>query len=163
MEDDTGAAESPAEPPQPAESDRRGARPHAAGRGLSLFVNLLLLLLLLLAILLIVNPLPRWVAPPALSVNLSLAQVMAYRGGALLVGLLLLAAVVFVGVSRIRAYAGRIERLQGDVCPVCGSSDLRRIHRRWFHRLPGVLGIPVRRYVCANCQWRGARIDRQRP
>jgi hypothetical protein len=26
----------------------------------------------------------------------------------------------------------------------------------------GALGIPVRRYVCADCRWRGARIDERR-
>lgn len=162
MEHETDAARSRAGPPEPSDSDRQKARSQSGARVLSLLVNAALISLLLLALLLIVNPFPRWVAPPVPNANLSLAQVIAYRGGALLVGLLLLVTVVLLGASRIRAYVFRIERLQSDACPVCGSHDLRRIHRRWYHRLPGVLGIPVRRYVCASCQWRGGRIDRQR-
>jgi hypothetical protein len=118
--------------------------------------------LLALAIVLLINPLPRWVTAPAAGAALSLPQVLAYRGGAPLIGLLLLTTALIGGRARVRSRVAGAERLRSLVCPVCGSDDLRRVHRRWYHHLPGWLGVPVRRYVCANCRWTGARITRGR-
>lgn len=143
-------------------SDQRAACPEAGGGLASLFVDAGLVVLLLLAVLLLANPFPRWVAAPAVGVNLTLAQVLAYRSGSLMIGVLLLAAVIVLGLVRLRTHVARAKRLQNDVCPRCGSDDLRRVHRLWYHYVLSGLGFPVRRYVCGNCQWRGARVDRQR-
>lgn len=162
MEDERDTAPDRAGPQQPAGRSFQWIRAQSGAGTPSLIIDASLILLFLLAFVLVINPWPRWVAPPVMSANLTLAQVMAFRGGSLLIGGLLLFTVVLLSAARVRARVARIERLQGGVCPVCGSDDLRRIHRRWYHHLPGALGIPVRRYVCGNCQWRGARIDRQR-
>lgn len=162
MMHDDGEAGRPAPDSQPSAGRGRLHRLLESGSGVaSLAVDAGLVGLLLAALLLLANPFPRWVAQPAMGASLSLAQVMAYRGGSLLVGLLLLASVLALGFARLRARINRIERWQKDLCPVCGSDDLRRVHRRWYQHLPSWLGIPVRRYVCGNCQWRGARIDRR--
>ncbi|MBP8003297.1 MAG: hypothetical protein KA314_08770 [Chloroflexi bacterium] len=44
-------------------------------------------------------------------------------------------------------------------CPRCGRADLRRTSRTRFDHLLNQVGIPIRRYLCADCHWEGARID----
>ncbi|MCA9996733.1 MAG: hypothetical protein KDE56_13330 [Anaerolineales bacterium] len=66
---------------------------------------------------------------------------------------------VFLGTRRLRWRINRYEGWWNTHCPDCQSKELKRTHRRSFDRLLGWLGIPVRRYICADCQWEGRRID----
>lgn len=47
-------------------------------------------------------------------------------------------------------------------CPQCGGSHLKRIHRHVWQVVPSWVGIPVRRYLCDDCGWKGLRIDETR-
>jgi hypothetical protein len=76
--------------------------------------------------------------------------------------IVLLAVVFVVAGLRLRWRIIRSPRLYSNHCPTCNASGLKRIHRRWIERLPTLLGIPVRRYYCGHCGWRGLRI-RSRP
>jgi len=73
-------------------------------------------------------------------------------------------ALTAVGISlwRLRARINQHAAWWDRACPQCGSPELKRVHRKPRERLLGALGIPVRRYVCADCRWRGSRIDERR-
>jgi transposase-like protein len=43
-------------------------------------------------------------------------------------------------------------------CPKCGQHDLMRTHRRRRDRILHKLRIPVYRYECRSCTWRGVRL-----
>lgn len=63
----------------------------------------------------------------------------------------------FVGVMRLRT---RLMRKLPDAwsksCPQCGEFvNFQRIPRRWYHRLPRVLGLRTVHLYCARCRWRG--------
>lgn len=72
---------------------------------------------------------------------------------------ILLAGVIILAGLRLRWRIIRLPRLQSAHCPRCTSVELKRIHRHWFEHLPALLGIPVRRYWCKKCGWRGLRIN----
>ena len=77
-------------------------------------------------------------------------------GGAFLV------VAVLVGVVRVRMRINGRQQWWARQCPTCQGTHLSRIHRTWPDRLLGKTGIPVRRYVCRDCGWRGLRIDESR-
>jgi hypothetical protein len=47
------------------------------------------------------------------------------------------------------------------ICPSCRQPKLYRIHRRWYHRIPSLIGLPLHYYACAACKWRGLRRRRR--
>lgn len=46
-------------------------------------------------------------------------------------------------------------------CPQCQERELIRVTRERSDRFYNLLGIPVYRYACRNCTWRGLRIGRR--
>ncbi len=81
-------------------------------------------------------------------------------GGSQKLGGLLLLVCFPLGIMTVRQnilHNARLWRRSG--CPRCGRDDLRRTRRNWRDHLINRLGIPVRRYICADCHWEGARID----
>jgi phosphoglycerol transferase MdoB-like AlkP superfamily enzyme len=73
----------------------------------------------------------------------------------------LLIAVFIVGFLAIvwRRIVWRLRNsrsLTSPMCPKC-SHPLSRIRRSQFHKIVSVL-LPVRRYYCHNCHWKGVRI-----
>ena len=78
---------------------------------------------------------------------------------AILLGLPTFTIGVFLGLWRLRWRINRYEGWWNTHCPDCQSKELKRTRRRPFDRLLGRLGIPVRRYICADCQWEGRRVD----
>lgn len=46
-------------------------------------------------------------------------------------------------------------------CPQCQERELIRVSRERSDRFYNLLGIPVFRYACRNCTWRGLRIGRR--
>lgn len=82
------------------------------------------------------------------------------EGGSQWLGGILLLVAFPLAVVTIRQnvmHNSRLWRRSG--CPKCGRDDLRRTRRNWRDHLLNRLGIPVRRYICADCHWEGARID----
>jgi hypothetical protein len=74
------------------------------------------------------------------------------------IGILILLGVTIVIIFRIRWRILNNDHFWSDHCPRCDSSGLKRVRRYWFDRLIGVFGIPVRRYRCSDCKWRGLRV-----
>jgi ribosomal protein S27AE len=72
--------------------------------------------------------------------------------------IILLAGVIIIAGLRLRWRINRSPRLQSTHCPQCNAGGLKRIHRRLLERLPTLVGIPARRYLCGQCGWRGMRI-----
>lgn len=79
------------------------------------------------------------------------------------VAIVILLAVLYGIFWRVRWRILRSEKFWSDHCPRCDSSGLQRIRRRWYDRLLGLAGIPVRRYRCTECKWRGLRIHKSNP
>jgi hypothetical protein len=77
-------------------------------------------------------------------------------------GVILLLPVGAGAILRLRWHVVRNRRLWLSDCPRCGSKDLRRSPRLPRDRLLNRLRIPVRRYICADCYWKGSRIDSTR-
>jgi hypothetical protein len=48
-------------------------------------------------------------------------------------------------------------------CPQCWENELVRIRRHKLDRMIAHLGIPVQRYSCRNCHWKGLRVAGQPP
>lgn len=78
------------------------------------------------------------------------------------IGAMLLSGSLIGGASRLRYRINYHEAWWLGPCPRCDKGDLYRAHRRKRDRLLGMLGIPVRRYVCSECHWVGTRIDQSR-
>lgn len=73
-----------------------------------------------------------------------------------------LGALIFTSIFAARRLRWRINntsRFWKSHCPRCGSSDLQRTPRRPIERRVANMGIPVRRYICVECHWRGPRIE----
>ena len=48
-------------------------------------------------------------------------------------------------------------------CEWCEEPELKRLHRRAFHKTIGaVTGLPYRFYVCGECGWKGTKLDDNR-
>lgn len=47
------------------------------------------------------------------------------------------------------------------ICPLCGSSDIFRVHAQHFEIIPRKL-LGIRFYSCENCGWRGPGLGRIR-
>lgn len=91
-----------------------------------------------------------------------LASWLAYEGGAEQLGVFLLVIALLAGSWRLRWRVLRHEPWWARRCPECGANALKRTHRRWYDRLWGWVGVPMRRYICVECRWRGMRIDERR-
>ncbi len=132
---------------------RRQRRRQAARMG-ALALDLLPLLLLLLALAILLAPVLA--AQTQLGAALERLE-LAWLGRVLLLLSLIL------GFSRVRRRVNDHQPWWSrHGCPSCGSRDLKRSPRRAGDRLVGRLGVPARRYVCADCGWRGRRIDESR-
>ncbi|MDX1688238.1 MAG: hypothetical protein R3248_09670 [Candidatus Promineifilaceae bacterium] len=123
--------------------------------------DLLILLLLLLAIGLLFLPFGTRAGEAGGSWQQILEPLLVNRVNVVLGGLLLLVALI-AGAFRLRWRINQTTSLWMRRCPACGNDDLRRARRIRRDRLLGHLGIPVRRYICPECRWVGARIDQHR-
>jgi hypothetical protein len=121
-----------------------------------------LFLILLLGVVFLINPWPSLISDTVTNPTTwqNMMRYLAYGGGSTLLGGLFFMSAVPVSVLYIRQgviYNQRFWRRNG--CPRCGRDDLRRTSRIWRDKLLNRLGIPIRRYICADCRWEGARID----
>lgn len=74
----------------------------------------------------------------------------------------ILLGVVLVALWRLRWRIVQSERLWSTSCPQCDLPELHRIHRRLGGRMLSLLGLPVGRYHCRHCGWKGLRIRKTR-
>lgn len=126
------------------------------------WAEILLVMLFVLAVLFLLNPFDALIAGSGAGLlkELGTALVNPIISGVIAFGLLLL----FV-VGAFQRAGWRIRHspsMWKTRCPQCGAKELRRTRRLWHHHLLGRLGLPVRRYICAECHWRGGRIDQSR-
>ncbi|MCB8922334.1 MAG: hypothetical protein H6662_12185 [Ardenticatenaceae bacterium] len=85
-----------------------------------------------------------------------------FQGGVQHLGGAALVVAVVLGVLRLRWRINHHQAWWARGCPQCGKTNLSRIHRTRLDKLLSSLGIPVRRYICRECHWQGARIDESR-
>lgn len=71
---------------------------------------------------------------------------------------LLLAIVLVLALWRVRHRLLNSKWLTSHVCTRCGSNHLHRVHRKWPQRVLTLIGFPLRRYYCSQCNWRGLRV-----
>ena len=135
---------------------RREKQQSIAPRSLALALDLAPVAAVIVALVMLLNPFPRWIDPPPVGVDLTFAQVLAYRSGAMILGATLLVAAVSAGLFRLR-WRVTHSRLAQRECPKCEQVVLRRAKRSWYHHLLGLVGIPVYRFACSNCGWHGTR------
>lgn len=121
-----------------------------------------LLLLLLFAIFSIFLFNLWWYVPPALRPGWPIGPFLdILRAYGLMppIGLVGLVVATVLAARRLRWRINHTPRFYKDHCPRCGSHDLQRTPRRPFERRIANTGIPVRRYICVDCHWRGTRIE----
>ena len=123
---------------------------------------ILLIVCLMGGFILLVNPL-AWVwddnQPGSSTITNTLIWVTE-KGGSQQIGGLLLLIAFPLGIVTVRHQVIHNTQLwRRNGCPKCGRDDLRRTRRNRHDHLLNRLGIPVRRYICADCHWEGARID----
>lgn len=116
----------------------------------------------LLSLVLLINPWHLFI--PATLVDhtttRNLAHYVAHEGGSELLGGIFLLLTFTLGLIYTRKLLLSNQRLWRRAgCPHCGRDDLRRTSRLWYDRVLNRLGLPVRRYICADCHWQGTRID----
>lgn len=123
-------------------------------------IDLFLSLAALIGTALLFNFLRVWEGPGRFEGNLG--NWLVYEGGAPQTGGVILVLAVLGGALRLRWRVLHHEQWWARVCPNCDQNALKRIHRRRLDRLWEVVRIPVRRYICGDCHWRGVRIDDRR-
>lgn len=144
----------------PANITRGAAHVHPARRLLQWLPELMLVLLAAMGVIFLFNL--WWSIPVSVRPGGPLGQAMdqlSARGILPWLGLPLLMATTLVGARRLRWRINHTYAFWKDVCPRCGDPDLQRIPRKPYERRIANLGIPVRRYYCVSCRWRGTRID----
>lgn len=61
-----------------------------------------------------------------------------------------------VGLALLRERLLRRQLWRGEEgCLACGSDRLQRVRRRWYQRLPRLLGVGTRAFRCRECGWQG--------
>lgn len=91
-----------------------------------------------------------------------LIQFLAYDQVALIIGLIAIV-VGSVGLgTNIITQVKYDPRFGNSACPDCQHMELYRSPRKSRDHFLNRLGIPVRRYICRECFWAGARVDRSR-
>jgi len=70
--------------------------------------------------------------------------------------IVILVVTIAILIYRIRYHIERLA-IVDRTCPSCGSSNLKKRHRKLIHRFLSLF-IHVNRYHCDNCGWNGMRI-----
>lgn len=76
-----------------------------------------------------------------------------------IITLFIILGVSYFFLKRLRYHLLRRGEEYDQTCPVCENKTHKR-HRKWHHYLLSNF-IPVRRYYCKNCGWKGLRIQRR--
>jgi hypothetical protein len=75
------------------------------------------------------------------------------------VGIVALLFTTLIAARRLRLRINTTQQLWNTCCPHCHNTNLQRIRRRPYERRIANMGIPLRRYICLQCNWRGSRIE----
>ncbi len=126
----------------------------------SLAPDVVLLLLCLLALILLFDPVRETAVAHAYPSPLW--RWLLVEEGLPVIGAGLLLIIVLPASLRLRWHINHHTPWWARSCPKCHSVNLSRIHRTRLDRLLNYAGIPVRRYICRDCHWKGARIDERR-
>lgn len=114
-------------------------------------------------LLLLTTPTAAWLLLALFQPAFDVANIVAQLdNGAIIIGLPTLVLSLVGLVWRLRWRVNHYQPWHNDACPSCQSAQLKRKRRRYGDRLLGRLGIPVRRYICADCHWQGRLIDKRR-
>lgn len=124
-------------------------------------------ILAIFGLVLIVNPLQWIIAIPAepekLLLSANFAQRLSYwlifDQGSLILGIICVLIALCWGAWLGRNAINDRRSLYATACPNCGESCLKRTRRHRVDHLINRVGVPVRRYVCPDCNWHGQRID----
>lgn len=76
-----------------------------------------------------------------------------------IIALILVVGIGFFVVKRLRYHLLRLTAFD-QTCPVCHHQTHRR-HRKAYHRFLSAI-VPLRRYYCRNCGWKGLRVYHKR-
>ena len=82
--------------------------------------------------------------------------------GAIILGVPALILSMVAWAWRLRWRINHYQPWWNDACPKCESSQLKRKRRHQIDHWIGRVGIPIRRYICANCSWQGRLVDETR-
>jgi hypothetical protein len=74
------------------------------------------------------------------------------------IGTILIIGLLYFALARIRYHLLRLAN-SNRVCPVCNHKIHKR-HRKKYQRLLSYY-IPVRRYYCSYCGWKGLRVSKK--
>lgn len=120
------------------------------------------LLSLILALFFLINPLPYFI-PREFEETLTssnLPQMLAYGSGAITLGIIFSVISIILLFLIVRGIMANSRRYWSIVCPNCEGNQLKRLARTRNQRIIGKLFfLPVRRYICAGCGWKGSRVD----
>ncbi|MFB6275389.1 MAG: hypothetical protein ABEI32_04475 [Halothece sp.] len=75
------------------------------------------------------------------------------------IAILLIISLLYFALARIRYHLLRLANSH-PVCPVC-NHKIHKQHRKTYQRLLSYY-IPVRRYYCSSCGWKGLRVYKKR-
>lgn len=76
-----------------------------------------------------------------------------------LIAIILILATTIFFFKRLGYHVYRLNAFD-ETCPVC-HHRIRKLRRKWYHRLLSAF-MPVRRYYCPHCGWKGARINKKK-
>lgn len=94
------------------------------------------------------------------TLNQNIMQWLAYDNGAFLIGLGLTILSILFLLYRVRFRMLNVRAYWSIECPSCGKGDLKRAERKWYHRfISKIAFVPLNRFMCKDCGWRGGRID----
>ncbi len=86
---------------------------------------------------------------------------LAYGWGARIIAGISIVGMLVLGAQMAYShFVLRPDRQYSAGCPNCQQHDLRRISRETSDYLLSIMGIPVRRYRCSQCGWKGRRVKR---
>jgi len=129
-------------------------------------LDMMIVVMMLTAVTLYINPFPAIdITMEDIPVSLrgfasNLGNWVAYDGGSSIGGGLFFVLAAALTVIRGRQFAIERQAWWSNQCPNCKSQfTLRRIRRTKGDKAIALLQIPIRRYACNNCEWRGRRVD----
>lgn len=117
---------------------------------------------LILALFFSINPLPRFIPREVDDsiIRSDLPQTIAYGSGAVILGITFSLISILLLFLIIRGIMANNRRYWSIMCPNCEGNKLKRLERTRFQRTVGkVFFLPIRRYICSDCGWKGSRVD----
>jgi predicted RNA-binding Zn-ribbon protein involved in translation (DUF1610 family) len=74
----------------------------------------------------------------------------------------MLAFVIMLTIDARNRYRSNQANFVSSGCPSCGYAHLKRMERLKRDRMIGnAAGVPIRRYICPECHWKGTRVNEE--